>query len=33
VLAGSGAGFAAGEMFVSVKPIGTVDLVKHVLGS
>lgn len=33
VLAGSGAGFAAGEMFVSVRPVGTTDLVKHVLGA
>lgn len=33
VLAGSGAGFAAGEMFVSVRPVGTADLVKHVLGA
>jgi hypothetical protein len=33
VLAGSAAGFAAGEMFVAVRPLGTQDLVKYVLGS
>lgn len=32
LLAGSAAGFAAGEMFVSVRPVGTGDLVQHVLG-
>ncbi|MCU0960581.1 MAG: PIG-L family deacetylase [Pirellulaceae bacterium] len=31
MLAGSAAGFAAGEMFVSVRPVGTRDLVQHVL--
>ncbi len=31
MLAGSAAGFAAGEMFVSVRPLGTGDLVQHVL--
>ena len=33
LLAGSAAGFAAGEMFVAVRPLGTRDLVKYVLGS
>jgi N-acetylglucosamine malate deacetylase 1 len=33
LLAGSAAGFAAGEMFVAVRPLGTSDLVKYVLGA
>jgi LmbE family N-acetylglucosaminyl deacetylase len=33
MLAGSAAGFAAGEMFVAVRPLGTQDLVKYVLDS
>ena len=33
LLAGSAAGFAAGEMFVAVRPLGTQDLVQYVLGA
>ncbi len=33
MLAGSGPGFAAGEVFVTVRPLGTQDLVQTVLGS
>ena len=32
MLIGSSAGFAAGEAFVSARPLGTRDLVRHVLG-
>jgi bacillithiol biosynthesis deacetylase BshB1 len=32
MFSGSAAGFSAGEMFVAVRPLGTRDLVKYVLG-